>query len=399
MKEVQDHDIAIDLDTIISAENCLILNSNEYEHGFDNLATYSNNSLLSINNFEDLNNHIQSSENSLYGHIGYDAKNLVADLNSKNNDLLGWDDFLLFEAANTFKLDPFHFESSQLNPFHKLNLKPEALMSKVEYVDRVNQIKEYIRDGEVYELNYCIPFVVEQVNLDPFAIYQTLNQYSKMPFSAFFKAGNKYIISASPERFIKKTGSTLISQPMKGTSRRSENTEEDARLKELLTQSEKERAENLMIVDLIRHDFKKSCKTGSIQVRDLFDVKSYPHVHQMISSIHGEVLDNIHIAEVIKNCFPMGSMTGAPKIRAMELIDELEVLKRGPFSGTLGHITPHGDFDFNVLIRSIFYDADQQILTFQAGSAITLDSDPLDEYNECLLKANAILHSIFGIVI
>jgi para-aminobenzoate synthetase component 1 len=202
------------------------------------------------------------------------------------------------------------------------------------------------------------------------------------------------LICASPERFLKKVGNKLISQPIKGTIKRGANEQEDLQQIALLRNSEKERAENMMIVDLVRNDLARSCKAGTVKVEEMFGIYPFKHLFQMISTVSGELKDSVHFIDSIKNAFPMGSMTGAPKIKAMELIEKYEQAKRGLFSSAVGFITPAGDFDFNVVIRSIFYDGTDKRLSFQAGSAITYDSDPHEEYEECMLKVKAILNAI-----
>ncbi|MEM9981316.1 MAG: anthranilate synthase component I family protein, partial [Bacteroidota bacterium] len=218
--------------------------------------------------------------------------------------------------------------------------------------------------------------------------------HSPMPFATFLKLQHQYLLGASPERFLKKQGKQLISQPIKGTAKRSKQPVEDQRIRQQLYQSEKERAENLMIVDLVRNDLARSAVVGSVKVTELFGIYSFPQVHQMISTVKATLRDNITWVEALKNAFPMGSMTGAPKIKAMQLIEKYERTKRGLYSGAVGYVTPTGDFDFNVVIRSILYNAQAQYLSFQVGSAITYDALPAQEYEECLLKASAIIKTL-----
>jgi para-aminobenzoate synthetase component 1 len=258
------------------------------------------------------------------------------------------------------------------------------------YQDTVRRIQEHILAGDVYELNYCIEFFSENTHLDPLATYRALNERSPMPFSSFLRIGDKYIMGASPERFLKKEGRKILSQPIKGTIRRGKTPDEDNLLRFQLLNSEKERAENLMIVDLVRNDLARSAVTGSVRVDELFGIYGFQQVYQMISTVSATLRPTISWAEAIRNTFPMGSMTGAPKIRAMELIDELEVSRRGVYSGAIGYVTPDGDFDFNVVIRTLLYDAERQYASFSVGSAITFDADPAQEWEECLLKARAI---------
>ncbi len=310
---------------------------------------------------------------------------------------------ILFPKVSFFKPEkPIKLSQAELNKaFQNLNLSGQnaqisfsGLMTKGEYISKVEQVKELIAAGTVYELNLCMEFVAENVELNPLAVFKILNKNSAAPFAALYKYENKWVICASPERFLKKTGNSILSQPIKGTAPRGANETEDLQLASELQQNIKERAENVMIVDLVRNDFAKSCKPGTVQVPDLFGVYSFNTVHQMISTVTGEMRDNCTPSEALKNAYPMGSMTGAPKIKALEIIDELEVSPRGIYSGSIGYLDENGNFDFNVVIRTLVYDADAKTLSYHVGSAITYDSDPELEYQECMLKGNALLKAL-----
>ena len=272
----------------------------------------------------------------------------------------------------------------------KKDLKIQAQMSRAQYLEKVAHVRNHIQKGDIYEMNLCQAFFVEHVELNPLAVFEALNALAKTPFTAFYKIKNKYALCASPERFLKKEAQKLIAQPIKGTIRRGKNAAEDLQLSNELYNSAKDRSENVMIVDLMRNDLGRICQTGSVTVKELFGIYPYSNVFQMISTIEGDLKPNIHFIEALRQCYPMGSMTGAPKIRAMELIEQYEETKRGLYSGSIGYITPEGDFDFNVIIRSVLYNADNQYLSFQVGGAIVYDSVPEAEYEECLLKANLI---------
>jgi para-aminobenzoate synthetase component 1 len=239
-------------------------------------------------------------------------------------------------------------------------------------------------------MNFCQEFFVENLEINPLETYSKLIEISPTPFSVFYKNENKYLISASPERFLKKIGTKIISQPIKGTIKRGENAEIDLQLRTQLECDEKERSENIMIVDLVRNDLSKTAKQASVKVEELCGIYSFKQVHQMISTISSEIDQETHFVDVIKSMFPMGSMTGAPKIEAMKLIEKFEKTKRGLYSGAVGYINPQGDFDFNVVIRSILYNLDKKYLSFSVGSAITAKSIAESEYDECLLKTEAI---------
>ena len=221
-------------------------------------------------------------------------------------------------------------------------------------------------------------------------MFLQLSQHSPAPFSSFFRLNEHFILCASPERFLQKKGNKILSQPIKGTIKRGETIEEDQLLKQTLRNNLKEQSENVMIVDLVRNDLSHIAKDGSVKVDELFGIYTFPQVHQMISSISCEIKESIDAIDVIKACFPMGSMTGAPKVKAMELIDLYESSKRGVYSGSIGYFSPNGDFDFNVVIRSILYNDNKQKLSFSVGSAITHHSVPEEEYQETLIKAKAI---------
>jgi len=249
--------------------------------------------------------------------------------------------------------------------------------------------------GDCYEINFCQEFYADQAVIDPLCIYEKLVTLSPNPFSALYKFKDKYCICASPERYLKKRGNKIYSQPIKGTAKRNlENLEEDELSKGTLSISEKNKSENVMVVDLVRNDLAKVCKEGTVKVDELYGIYSFPQVHQMISTVAGELKENISFRDIIKATFPMGSMTGAPKRKVIELIEKYERSKRGIFSGAVGYITPERDFDFNVVIRSIMYNASEKHLSFMAGSGVTFYSDAHKEYEECLLKAEAMRKAI-----
>jgi para-aminobenzoate synthetase component 1 len=271
----------------------------------------------------------------------------------------------------------------------QIAIKPRV--SENDYLNNVEKLKQHIIDGYVYEINYCIEFFNNNVVLNPLETYFELQKKSPVPFGSYLKLFDKYLICASPERFLCKEDNKLYSQPIKGTIKRNlDDSNADEILKQTLKKSEKEQAENLMIVDLVRNDLAQSAKTGSIKVEELFTIYSFQQVHQMISTVSCQLKENTNEIEAIKKAFPMGSMTGAPKIMAMELIEKYEETKRGLYSGSIGYFKPNGDFDFNVVIRSVQYNESSKYLNTMVGGAITFDSVAKEEYNECLLKAKAI---------
>ncbi len=345
----------------------------------------------------------------IFGHITYDVKNEIENLESSNPDDIQFPEIYFFIPEIVFILkkngfqigvDPaydarkIYEEIISYKPKDLIAGKASPLKSRFganEYIDTVKKLQEHILRGDCYEINFCQEFYADNIIIDPFIVYRKLNALSPNPFSAFYKYEDKYLICASPERFLKKTGKTIISQPMKGTIKR--NTSDaiaDEQQKKDLFNNEKERSENIMIVDLVRNDLAKICTEGSVYVKDFLRVYAFPQVHQMISTIQGNLKENTKLAEIFSATFPMGSMTGAPKKRVMELIEKYERTKRGLFSGTIGYIDPNGDFDFNVVIRSLLYNQREKYVSIQAGSAITFKSIPENEYEECLLKVAAI---------
>ncbi len=351
----------------------------------------------------------QRQQDWLFGFFGYDLKNELEEVQSHHPDSTGFPaaaffvpDVLVFFKENTLEIhsalaspQQVFTEITGMPPLPRQAVRQHSAVRQVtsrrEYLQKVRKIKEHIHQGNVYELNYCIEFIAKNTRLDPAAAFCQLNRLSPMPFACFLRMGQHYLISASPERFLKKQGSQLISQPIKGTAPRSTDPAEDLRLKTALRHSEKERAENMMIVDLVRNDLARSARTGTVAVPEIFGIYSFRQVHQMISTVTAELRADVPWWQAIAQAFPMGSMTGAPKIAAMKIIEELENSRRGLYSGAAGYVSPDADFDFNVVIRSLLYNSATGTASFQAGSAITWDATPEQEYEECLLKTQAML--------
>jgi para-aminobenzoate synthetase component 1 len=302
---------------------------------------------------------------------------------------------ILFEQISSF-VAPYSSEQDTDNTAAPTtSITP--LISKAVYLENIQKILQLIRRGDFYEINYCQAFEVKQISTHPANVYTHLTAVSPTPFACFYKNNSDYLLCASPERYLQKKGSQLISQPIKGTIKRSLENEADDRLQvAALQNSSKDKSENVMVVDLVRNDLSKICEQGSVQVTELFGIYSYPQVHQMISTITGTLSGNTLFSEILDATFPMGSMTGAPKKSVMETIDKLEPTKRGLYSGTVGYFNPEGNFDFNVVIRSIFYNSDTRNGSYQVGGGITIYSDPENEYDECLLKAAAIKKVLSG---
>ena len=365
--------------------------------------------------FEQLQAFYEQHRDWLFGHLSYDLKNETDGLTSANADGVGFPDLSFFVPEVILQLSEQElligaFDARHERIFHEIcNIDVPAApvqhlatpinnrISKEEYIRIIQQLQQHILRGDCYEINFCQEFFAEQVTIDPLQVYCSLSNTSPNPFAAYYKTGQQYLLCASPERYLKKEGERIFSQPIKGTSQRNlTDVAEDVKSKEHLYNSAKDRSENVMIVDLVRNDLSKICEEASVKVEELFGIYSFPQVHQMISTVSGQLRSDIHFIDAIKATFPMGSMTGAPKKRVMQLIEQYEQTRRGIFSGAVGYITPEGDFDFNVVIRSIMYNAGSKYLSFQAGSAITFYSDPEKEYEECLLKAAAIKKVLGG---
>jgi para-aminobenzoate synthetase component 1 len=296
---------------------------------------------------------------------------------------------VIADNADTVARSIYTWRMASPAPHHAFTIS--GRFSREDYLHTIYDLKRHIARGDCYEINFCQEFYAIDAHIDPCHIFTSLSKESPNPFACFYKLDNRYLLCASPERFLKKSGNKLLSQPIKGTiSRNIADEKADSLNRQLLFNNPKERAENIMIVDLVRNDLAKICGEGTVQVDELMGVYGFPQVYQMISTVSGIVADDVAPAEIFKATFPMGSMTGAPKKSVMELIEKYERTKRGLFSGSVGYISPERDMDFNVVIRSILYNADSQYLSFQAGSAITYKSDPESEYKECLLKAAAI---------
>ena len=364
-----------------------------------------------INGFEDLKIYQQTIKDWIFGYLTYDLKNNTEVLHSNNYDGLNFPDLFFFQPKKIFLLKDTTLEIKYLNvcdyeiasDYEEINnqvvkddfpiskIKINQRISQKEYIDKVNKMLQAINRGDVYEANFCMEFFASQSIINPLEKFKKLNEISKAPFAVFFKNNNHFLLSASPERYLKKSNNTIISQPIKGTSKRFKNLVEDEKSRIDLASNPKERAENIMITDLVRNDLSKTAQKGSVVVEELCQVYSFLQVHQMITTITSTLKSQYSLVDLIKTTFPMGSMTGAPKIAAMQIIENLEETKRGLYSGTIGYITPEGDFDFNVVIRSILYNKKNQYVSFSVGSAITAKSNPAEEYEECLLKAQAMI--------
>ncbi|WP_296148083.1 anthranilate synthase component I family protein [uncultured Flavobacterium sp.] len=394
----------------------IFLDSNNYEQKYTSFDTmlavdaFTSIKTDEINAFEDLKQYQQTTKDWLFGYLSYDLKNDTEELKSKNFDGLNFPELFFFQPKKLFLLKGDQLEIKYLNmcddeveedleeiyqisDFSSQNsdssLQIQQRISEEKYLEKVSNMLEHIHLGDIYEANFCMEFYAENAKINPVEIYQKLNEISEPPFAVFFKNHKQFLLSASPERYLHKENSKIISQPIKGTAKRHEDLVEDEKIKQQLISNEKERSENIMIVDLVRNDLSRTASKGSVEVEELCGAYSFKQVHHLISTVISKVEIDKSPVEIIKTTFPMGSMTGAPKISAMQIIEDLEETKRGLYSGAIGYFTPENDFDFNVVIRSILYNEENNYVSFSVGSAITSQSIPEKEYEECLLKAKA----------
>ncbi len=362
-----------------------------------------------FNAFDQLKEYQNNTNDWLFGYLSYDLKNDVEKLQSNNTDGLDFPDLLFFQPKKIifFEDDSVRFEylgmcdDEMEDDFQQIisielknsdqyeKIKVESKLTFNEYETGFQKVISHIQRGDIYEANYCMEFFTENVQLNSNDLFWKLNEISEPPFACFAKFNQHFVMSASPERYLKKEGVKVISQPIKGTAKRGITEEEDILMKETLALNKKEQSENVMIVDLVRNDLSKTATKASVQVAELFGIYTFKQVHQMISTVVSEVSVDQNPVDIIKSTFPMGSMTGAPKLSAMKIIEDVEKTKRGLYSGAIGYFTPTNDFDFNVVIRSILYNQHNKYASFSVGSAITINANATDEYKECLLKAQA----------
>ena len=396
-------------------EDIVWLDSNQYlqpHSSYDSILavdTFTGIQTDALDGFQKLKEYQSMTNDWIFGYLSYDLKNDTEPLRSQNFDGLDFPDLCFFQPKRLFlfkedkltirylnvvseevdaDLKSIETFSLQNSSSHKNNIQIESRISKNQYIKQVSTLLSHIHRGDIYEANFCQEFYAH-ADINSLETYFKLNKISQPPFATFLKMGDKFLLSSSPERYLKKVGLEIMSQPIKGTIRRSEHFKEDADLKLILESDPKERSENIMIVDLVRNDLSKIAQKGTVNVTELCQIYSFKQVHHMISTVQAMALPTISPVDIIAATFPMGSMTGAPKISAMKIIEALEASKRGLYSGTVGYFTPEGDFDFNVVIRSILYNASKSYVSFSVGSAITSKSTPENEYEECLVKAKA----------
>lgn len=349
----------------------------------------------------------------LFGSISYDFKNQLEKLHSNNPDELSfptlhfWEPQALFlldsvpqliagsDADGQMLLQALEFQKELQHKTISFEAQFRARTQPETYAQKFEEIKAELQQGNIYEMNYCQEFFAPSVSIPkPIRLFSKLHQLTKAPHAAYIQTSKHLVFCASPESYLQKKGCQLISKPIKGTAPRGQNAAQDQLNATQLQNDPKERAENIMIVDLVRNDLSRVAKKDSVVVDELCGIYSFETVHQMISTISCELSPDLDFSDILTHTFPMGSMTGAPKIAAMEIIEAAEDFQRGLYSGTIGLIQPNGDFDFNVVIRSLIYNREKQYLSCAVGSAITIKAQPEQEYQECLLKANKLIYGL-----
>ncbi len=345
-----------------------------------------------------------------FGHVSYELGAEWNGINRSKKDPSGFPLFFFFVPEHILVLkknlltilsvDPDRIFSEIGSSLELADGNPPVSLSprfsREAYMEKIRLLQAHIQRGDCYEINFCQEFFATNASVDPYQLYSELSAQSPNPFGGFYRVHESYLACASPERFLYREGDHIYCQPMKGTAGRAADPAADMRSKEELYTSAKDRSENVMVVDLVRNDLSKFCKDASVEVEELYGIYSFPNVHQMVSTVKGRLGTNVYFSHIIRSTFPMGSMTGAPKKRVMELIQEYEPAARGIFSGTLGYVDPSGNFDLNVVIRSIMYNSETGYLSYQVGSGITIYSDAGKEWEECLLKGRVIKKVLTG---
>jgi len=364
-----------------------------------------------VGGFKKLEDFQKSSIYEVCGFLGYDLKNDLELLSSENPSTLDESESIFFEAEIRIAIssEKIHLscvskeylssvdtilsaEPIFIQSLHSRNPLPN--ISEQQYLQTAQSLQKHIQRGDIYEANYCIEFSIDAPAFDPYGGFYSIWKQTKAPFSVFAKLDSLFILSGSPERYLRREDQRLISQPIKGTSKRYEDFARDHRSMLDLQNDQKEQSENVMIVDLVRNDLSRVAARGSVKVSELFGIQTFKTVHHLVSTVEARLDDGLDTWDAIKATFPMGSMTGAPKISAMKLIEQHENFKRGVYSGAFGVINPDGNFDFNVLIRTLVYESLREKITFGVGSAITIMADSQREWNECMLKADALIKSL-----
>ena len=399
-----------------SKENVIYLDSNGIKNDYEFIFSYGKISELKSfdNSLEKLDNYINQVNDWIFGFISYDLKEEIEDIKSENLKYFEVPNLSFFQPSTIWVFDgvelkALYFDEKELfdvwNEINKIyiscdnnksnqNIELKGRLSRDEYINKIKNIKKRIKMGDTYELNFCFDFFNDNTKISPENTFVKLNKLTESPMSVYYKDQHLHVLSSSPERFIKRNKKTIISQPIKGTKKRGITMEEDVFMINSLKNSVKEKSENHMIVDLVRNDFSRIAQKGTVKVTELSKINTYKNIHQMVSTVEAQIENDIFFSTILKSTFPMGSMTGAPKIKTMKIIEEFEETSRGLYSGALGYIDPDKNFDFNVVIRTIIYDEKLTKISVNVGSGITFKSVPADEYEECLTKIDALKKSL-----
>ncbi|MCX7694655.1 MAG: aminodeoxychorismate synthase component I [Caloramator sp.] len=346
-------------------------------------------------------------DGGLVGYLSYDFGEEIMGIKSKDNSPIQipsiyfeyFEDFIVVDNRNNLtyvvtddngiinKIKDINY----VEPKEDIDVNLKSNFEFEEYCRAVERVREYIRCGDVYQVNISQQFY-GRGKLNPIYIYSKFRRANYGPYNALIRVEDKYILSTSPEQFLRKRGDLITTRPIKGTVKKVEDKKENERLKRELYQSEKCRSELLMIIDLERNDLSRICIPGTVRVESLFDVEEYSTVNHLVSTIKGNLLENVGFKEIIEAMFPGGSITGAPKLRSMEVINEIEKVNRGIYTGSIGYISNNGNMDFNIAIRTAVMD--KESIIYNVGGGIVWDSNPEDEYEETLHKGRAIYNSL-----
>lgn len=362
--------------------------------------------------FEQLGTFLEQHGDWAFGHLTYAMGAEVEPGLELGQDLLGWPTLRFFvprfvvhwgqEDVQVHCRKEDHLEAEHLvavltgsdDRTHETRIPRLNLIGRSEYLERAGELLAHIQRGDIYEVNYCIARTGVARGLDPYAAFAALDTKLKAPYATFYRSGERYALCQSPERFLKVEDGMITGEPMKGTRPRHTDSSLDQALALELANDAKERSENIMAVDVMRHDMSRVAAPRSVRVPELCGVKSLSALHQMTSTVSARLREGLRTVDAVRSCFPMASMTGAPKRRAMQLINAMEGAPRGLYSGTLGFFTPDGDADFNVVIRTLLFDARSGAVSLATGSALTAACDLEREWEECEIKARSVLDAL-----
>lgn len=405
-------------------EQLVWLDSNNYpdsDNTYEAILAVDASNSFQAGSLEDLKAYRKNCKDWLFGYMAFDA---ASDLNlqvksRQENKTLEFSKMHFFQPKKIFFVHKDFVEISYLSaiaseievdwefilsaspveqPQLDLNLVLHPRLSKQEYLEKIYEVQEYIAAGEIEEINFCQEFYAQVKLENPLAVYAYLNEISSTPFATYLRIGDQYALCASPERYLKNQAGKIITQPIKGTAKRKQDAKEDEEIKYALEHDEKELTENRIVTEMVYKEMQTIAEEGSLELTELCKLYSFKQVHQLISTVVCNLHADLDVVDAIAATYPMGSMTGIPKSNSLKLIGALENFDRGLYSGSIGYFSPEGDFDFNVVIRSILYNSTNQYLSFAAGGAITNLSDPEKEYEETRVKTKA-MEQVLGKIV